>query len=251
MEFHVAYPWVYEVFDYRSYPMCKCLRTHDHNTVRTWSWFSLMACHDAGEAQLAASPGPGDLPLHSWERAAAAYDRKLQEQLAAEELVETRRDMLQGLSWSKRPELTARQASALLEEELVQRDEQLERLERPEDTITSPLMRRPARKVRVIKKSGREDSLPVVPQPHMLDGLPEVTRVRRQHAAYGPPPPSRQSAGVRRSKAEDGNVDQELEESRVKRHHTGSTGPVHSFVKTDKHGHYKWGVRHHVGHGYS
>jgi len=34
-------------------------------------------------------------------------------------------------------------------------------------------------------------------------------------------------------------------------HHMGVTGPVHTFVKTDKHGHYKWGVRHHAGHGFS
>lgn len=30
--------------------------------------------------------------------------------------------------------------------------------------------------------------------------------------------------------------------------HEGSAGPVHTFVKTDKHAHFKWGVRHHVGH---
>lgn len=204
------------------------------------------------------TPGPQDLPLHSWERAAAAYDRKLRDQLAAEELAESRREMLAGLSWSDRAGLTARQAAALLEEELVHLDG------KPEETITTPpLMRRPPRKVRVAKK---KDTMPVVPQPHMLDGLPEVTRVRRQHAAYGPPPPAaRQSAprerkeGDRRGGVETddvvggggGDSDQDLEESRVKRHHTGSTGPVHSFVKTDKHGHYKWGVRHHVGHGYS
>lgn len=39
---------------------------------------------------------------------------------------------------------------------------------------------------------------------------------------------------------------------RVRRdHHQGVTGPVHTFVKTDKHAHFKWGVRHHVGHEYS
>ncbi|CAG9115688.1 unnamed protein product [Plutella xylostella] len=27
----------------------------------------------------------------------------------------------------------------------------------------------------------------------------------------------------------------------------GVTGPVHTFVKTDKNANYKWGVRHHVG----
>ncbi|XP_075233839.1 uncharacterized protein LOC142331692 [Lycorma delicatula] len=31
----------------------------------------------------------------------------------------------------------------------------------------------------------------------------------------------------------------------------GVTGPVHTFQKTDKHAHYKWGVRHHVGHEFA
>ncbi|RVE47065.1 hypothetical protein evm_008249 [Chilo suppressalis] len=35
--------------------------------------------------------------------------------------------------------------------------------------------------------------------------------------------------------------DQERKETR------GVTGPVHTFVKTDKNANYKWGVRHHVG----
>ncbi|KAL0277004.1 UNVERIFIED_CONTAM: hypothetical protein PYX00_004439 [Menopon gallinae] len=26
-----------------------------------------------------------------------------------------------------------------------------------------------------------------------------------------------------------------------------AVGPVHTFVKTDEHAHFKWGVRHHVG----
>ncbi|XP_045493133.1 uncharacterized protein LOC123692432 [Colias croceus] len=30
----------------------------------------------------------------------------------------------------------------------------------------------------------------------------------------------------------------------------GVTGPVHTFVKTDKNANYKWGVRHHVGNKY-
>ncbi|KAK4873719.1 hypothetical protein RN001_013079 [Aquatica leii] len=37
---------------------------------------------------------------------------------------------------------------------------------------------------------------------------------------------------------------------RLKRDH-GVTGPVHTYVKTDKHANFKWGVRHHVGHHYS
>lgn len=45
----------------------------------------------------------------------------------------------------------------------------------------------------------------------------------------------------------------EAEESRLKRDHGGygSTGPVHTYVKTDKHANFKWGVRHHVGHKYA
>jgi len=31
----------------------------------------------------------------------------------------------------------------------------------------------------------------------------------------------------------------------------GVTGPVHTFVKTDEHAHFKWGVRHHVGHEFA
>ena len=46
----------------------------------------------------------------------------------------------------------------------------------------------------------------------------------------------------------------ELTEGRVRRDGGGGhgvTGPVHTFVKTDKHAHFKWGVRHHVGHQYA
>ncbi|CAK1603910.1 unnamed protein product [Parnassius mnemosyne] len=32
---------------------------------------------------------------------------------------------------------------------------------------------------------------------------------------------------------------------------SGVTGPVHTFVKTDKNANYKWGVRHHVGNKYA
>ncbi|KAK9878774.1 hypothetical protein WA026_023754 [Henosepilachna vigintioctopunctata] len=39
---------------------------------------------------------------------------------------------------------------------------------------------------------------------------------------------------------------------RYKREHSdGITGPVHTYVKTDKHANFKWGVRHHVGHQYA
>lgn len=44
----------------------------------------------------------------------------------------------------------------------------------------------------------------------------------------------------------------EASDIRPKReHHHGVTGPVHTFVKTDKNAHFKWGVRHHVGHHYA
>jgi hypothetical protein len=46
----------------------------------------------------------------------------------------------------------------------------------------------------------------------------------------------------------------EIDEARVRRDGGGGhgvTGPVHTFVKTDKHAHFKWGVRHHVGHQYA
>ncbi|CAG9560124.1 unnamed protein product [Danaus chrysippus] len=32
---------------------------------------------------------------------------------------------------------------------------------------------------------------------------------------------------------------------------SGVTGPIHTFVKTDKNANYKWGVRHHVGNQYA
>ncbi|KAF7265711.1 hypothetical protein GWI33_020794 [Rhynchophorus ferrugineus] len=38
-------------------------------------------------------------------------------------------------------------------------------------------------------------------------------------------------------------------DNRDKRHYKNrGTGPVLTFVKTDKNANYKWGVRHHVGH---
>ncbi|KAH0812732.1 hypothetical protein GEV33_010060 [Tenebrio molitor] len=44
----------------------------------------------------------------------------------------------------------------------------------------------------------------------------------------------------------------EASEFRPKRdHHQGVTGPVHTYVKTDKHANFKWGVKHHVGHHYA
>lgn len=34
-------------------------------------------------------------------------------------------------------------------------------------------------------------------------------------------------------------------------HHEGITGPVHTYQKTNKHAHFKWGVKHHVGHQFA
>uniref|UniRef100_A0A8D8T9Z8 Uncharacterized protein n=1 Tax=Cacopsylla melanoneura TaxID=428564 RepID=A0A8D8T9Z8_9HEMI len=34
-------------------------------------------------------------------------------------------------------------------------------------------------------------------------------------------------------------------------HHEGIAGPVHTYQKTNKHAHFKWGVKHHVGHQYA
>lgn len=43
----------------------------------------------------------------------------------------------------------------------------------------------------------------------------------------------------------------ENQERGKRQDHHGITGPVHTFVKTDKHANFKWGVRHHVGHHYA
>lgn len=61
---------------------------------------------------------------------------------------------------------------------------------------------------------------------------------------YNHPPPLFQSRPVPLSK--DSHV--AASEYQERRDHEESTGPVHTFVKTDKHAHFKWGVRHHVGH---
>lgn len=46
--------------------------------------------------------------------------------------------------------------------------------------------------------------------------------------------------------------DETNENVRYRRDHShGITGPVHTYVKTDKHANFKWGVRHHVGHHYA
>lgn len=37
---------------------------------------------------------------------------------------------------------------------------------------------------------------------------------------------------------------------RQKRHSKKYIGPVYTYVKTDKHAHYKWGVKHKVGKHY-
>ncbi|KAJ1522692.1 hypothetical protein ONE63_001853 [Megalurothrips usitatus] len=166
--------------------------------------------------------------------------------LADEEMAEARRHPSSSSSWSGRPQLSERQAAALLAEEIEQQEGDDD--EPVIDAPPAPKMRRPVKRLRAKKIRRPEPELPVVPQPHMLDGLPStsttttttpasVTRVRRQQGA---------------DRGDGDPTDQAVDESRVKRHgHMGSTGPVHSFVKTDKHGHYKWGVRHHVGHHFA
>lgn len=49
-------------------------------------------------------------------------------------------------------------------------------------------------------------------------------------------------------------TDHRLDDSRIKRDHGddhGVTGPVFTFVKTDKNANFKWGVRHHAGNHYA
>ncbi|KAG8234877.1 hypothetical protein J437_LFUL014569 [Ladona fulva] len=49
-------------------------------------------------------------------------------------------------------------------------------------------------------------------------------------------------------------LDEAASEARIRRDGGGGhgvTGPVHTYVKTDKHANFKWGVRHHVGHHYA
>lgn len=56
------------------------------------------------------------------------------------------------------------------------------------------------------------------------------------------------------SKYDDNKSEGMLENFKVSRrgdHHEGITGPVHTFQKTNKHAHFKWGVKHHVGHQYA
>lgn len=325
------------------------------------------------------TPGPADLPLHSWERAEAAWKRQQKEALAAEEAAEAEaekrrlaRRRRQPLKWADRPEVSPRQAAALLAEQLEEESDDADpeaeaddaEDEEPEDTITTPpLMRLPVKKLGQKKMrrppatpppADEEDDDVLVPQPHMLDGLteaamrdparaaakaaaksaakaattasppatttstpknpaktsaraspkaaskaaapragakvaqggaadtskavakssPTVTRIRRQHGPYDPDAhtmtmhdlphmqpdrpdrpqrPERTRAVVDATEAayeptdsDEALNDQSLEEARHKRQNNPPAGPVHSFIKTDKHGFYKWGVRHYV-----
>ncbi|KAF4524732.1 hypothetical protein B566_EDAN013800, partial [Ephemera danica] len=50
---------------------------------------------------------------------------------------------------------------------------------------------------------------------------------------------------------DDDHVHQAAARVRRSAHHEGVTGPVHTYVKTDKHANFKWGVKHHVGKEYA
>ena len=56
-----------------------------------------------------------------------------------------------------------------------------------------------------------------------------VHRVRRDAPPYGAPPPAYHPEPVYAPK------------------HKGRVGPVYTFVKTDPHANFKWGVRHRAG----
>ncbi|KAI5645221.1 hypothetical protein NE865_02769 [Phthorimaea operculella] len=56
--------------------------------------------------------------------------------------------------------------------------------------------------------------------------------------------PSEEPQRQRAKRGHDFDVDHD---HHYDRDHRGITGPVHTFVKTDKNANYKWGVRHHVG----
>ncbi|XP_050684526.1 uncharacterized protein LOC126979322 [Leptidea sinapis] len=43
------------------------------------------------------------------------------------------------------------------------------------------------------------------------------------------------------------NSDRDSDQDHNHKDTSGVTGPVHTYVKTDKNANYKWGVRHHVG----
>ncbi|KAG6453498.1 uncharacterized protein LOC115445664 [Manduca sexta] len=84
-----------------------------------------------------------------------------------------------------------------------------------------------------------------------------VPRVPLRVTRFAPPSPPR------RVPIEPADEDDHRHQQRPKRghdydhdsgHHRGTggvTGPVHTFVKTDKNANYKWGVRHHVGDKYA
>ncbi|CAG5058648.1 unnamed protein product [Parnassius apollo] len=92
---------------------------------------------------------------------------------------------------------------------------------------------------------------------HRVNAPTRVTRFAPPpHPPYPPHPP--------RHRAPPPIPQEEPQWQRPKREHyedhnhdydhratSGVTGPVHTFVKTDKNANYKWGVRHHVGNKYA
>ncbi|CAH2075070.1 unnamed protein product, partial [Iphiclides podalirius] len=87
--------------------------------------------------------------------------------------------------------------------------------------------------------------------------VPGAVRVTRFAPPPHPPPrhhripsPIRQEEPQwRRPKRDYGDHDHDHDYDH--RGTSGVTGPVHTFVKTDKNANYKWGVRHHVGNKYA
>ncbi|XP_059048408.1 uncharacterized protein LOC131843711 [Achroia grisella] len=94
-------------------------------------------------------------------------------------------------------------------------------------------------------------SIPYYPGPR------EVQRYTR----YAPPPPPPHYRIPIRQPIQDEPQWQRPKRDHEDYHHhddddhkgssSGVTGPVHTFVKTDKNANYKWGVRHHVGNKYA
>ncbi|KAG8234878.1 hypothetical protein J437_LFUL014570 [Ladona fulva] len=60
------------------------------------------------------------------------------------------------------------------------------------------------------------------------------------------PPVPYQGAATARHRRGEYKVEEEEGGQSVAKSPTVSYGPVYTYVKTDKHGHYKWGVRHAV-----
>jgi len=80
------------------------------------------------------------------------------------------------------------------------------------------------------------------------DSRVDDVRVRRESVAFPAPVPvqpiiySGVPAGVPQARSDEYHHDHHK--------HYGSVGPVYTFVKTDPHANFKWGVRHRVGQEY-